>query len=345
MRKIETASFLTLCLSAAIAFAPVAASAQPEPVSVVVIESTVSPYSERLKLRGRTEAARNVEVKSEISGLIASPPLRKGAFVRAGETLCRIEQAERAAELTEAKARLIDAEANFAASSSLSKKGFSTEIRANAMEAALEEARARVLRAELNLSRLDIKAPFDGLLETDTAELGALLQNGSTCATLIALDPIKFVAYAPERTVDSLEVGAAVSARLITGEEIEGEISFVSRAADRDTRTYLVEAEAANADLAIRDGMTAEIQVSLKTRQAHFIPLSSLTLNDEGVLGVRLAVDGAARFASVDLLRDEPGGVWVAGLPDTVDLIVVGQEFVNDGAPVAVTYVEQERIQ
>lgn len=341
MRKIEMVTLLTVCLTVAPAFAP----AQSPQVSVVAIKSAAAPYSERLKLRGRTEADRNVEVKSEISGLVASPPLRKGAHVKSGETLCRIEQGERVAELTEAKARLSDAQANFEASSSLSKKGFSTEIRAIAMEAALEEARARALRAELNLSRLDIKAPFDGLLETDTAELGAFLQNGSTCATLIALDPIKFVAYAPERTVDSLVVGAPVVARLITGEEIEGEISFVSRSADRDTRTYLVEAKAPNPALTIRDGMTAELQVSLKTRQAHFIPLSSLTLNDDGELGVRLAVDGAATFAPVEILRDEINGVWIAGLPTEVDLIVVGQEFVIDGAAVDVTYVDQAQIQ
>ena len=41
-------------------------------------------------------------------------------------------------------------------------------------------------------------APFAGLLETDTAELGALLQTGSPCATIIQLDPIKFVGFVPE---------------------------------------------------------------------------------------------------------------------------------------------------
>ena len=38
-----------------------------------------------------------------------------------------------------------------------------------------------------------------GILETDTAELGSLLQNGSTCASLISLDPIKLIAFAPRR--------------------------------------------------------------------------------------------------------------------------------------------------
>lgn len=311
-------------------------------VSVVAYASTAQPFTETLVLRGRTEANRRVDVKSEISGLIASPPLRKGALVRAGETLCQVENGDRTAESSEARARLAEAKLNFEAADQLARKGFTSETRANAMIAELEQARARVFRAELDIARLTIAAPFDGLLETDTAELGSLLQSGSTCASLIALDPIKLIAYAPERTVDQLKVGAEISARLITGREITGRITFVSRAADRDTRTYLMEAEAANADMTIRDGMTAEIDVSLEARLAHLAPQTALTLDDEGALGVRLAENGVARFAPVTVLRDEPRGVWLDGLPKQAEIIVVGQEFVIDGQALKVEYLDRE---
>ncbi|QIE54537.1 efflux RND transporter periplasmic adaptor subunit [Pikeienuella piscinae] len=339
-----TGFILAATASFALLGAP-AKAVEREPVPVVAVASHAQEFADRLILRGRTEANRKVEVKSEIAGLVASPPLRKGAQVRAGEILCNIEDGGRTAELAEAKARLSEAQQNFEASEQLSKKGFTTETRANAMIAELAQAHARVLRAELNIERLAIAAPFDGILESDTAELGSLLQSGSTCATLIALDPIKLIAYVPERSVDAIEVGARIQARLITGREIEGRISFVSRAADRETRTYLVEAEAPNPDLAIRDGMTAEIGVALKSRMAHLAPQNALTLNDDGALGVRLAVDGVARFAPVTILKDEPRGVWLDGLPETADILVAGQEFVIDGAPLDVEYAEPDRIQ
>lgn len=47
-----------------------------------------------------------------------------------------------------------------------------------------------------------------------------------------------------------------------------------------------------------------------------------------------------ARFAPVTFLRDTMNGVLVAGLPDTTDVIVVGQEFVTDGVPVQPHYQE-----
>ena len=95
-----------------------------------------------------------------------------------------------------------------------------------------------------------------------------------------------------------------------------------------------------NADLSIRDGQTAEIIIGGGGTAAHFIPQSALTLNDEGRLGVRIVQNDTAQFAPVSVLRDTTTGIWVDGLSDRVDVIVVGQEFVTDGVPVAVTLRE-----
>jgi len=55
------------------------------------------------------------------------------------------------------------------------------------------------------------------------------------------------------------------------------------------------------------------------------------------VLGVRLAIDGQARFAPVTVLRDTVDGMLVTGLPDQATVITVGQEYVTDGTPITVT--------
>ena len=61
----------------------------------------------------------------------------------------------------------------------------------------------------------------------------------------------------------------------------------------------------------------------------------------EGTLGVRTVGDGnIVEFWPVKLLRDDVKGVWVGGLPDQADIIVVGQEFVTEGVLVAPTYRE-----
>jgi membrane fusion protein, multidrug efflux system len=45
------------------------------------------------------------------------------------------------------------------------------------------------------------------------------------------------------------------------------------------------------------------------------------------------------------VIRDTVEGLWISGLPEQADVIVVGQEFVTDGRPVAVTYSERSDLE
>ena len=352
-------------------------------VGVVAIHSVAQTIDSAVILRGRTEAARQVTVASETTGLVISEPLRKGAFVSAGDVVCRLAPGTREASLAEARARLAEAqgrapeaeagvleanarvreaEINLNAAQKLSEDGFASETRVVSAEAAMEAATAGVLRAQSaiasaqagieaaqagvaaatrEIDKLTIVAPFSGLLETDTVELGALMQMGTPCATIIQLNEIKLVGFVPEADVAKVNVGAMAGARLTSGQEVRGRVTFLSRSADPLTRTFRVEVTVANDDLSISDGQTAEILVASDGQTAHLIAQSSLTLDDDGVLGVRTVAEGnIVAFMPVTLLRDTAQGVWVAGLPEAVDIITVGQEFVIDGVRVAPTFTE-----
>jgi multidrug efflux system membrane fusion protein len=205
--------------------------------------------------------------------------------------------------------------------------------------AQIQSAEAAVASAEREIGRLTIYAPFDGLLESDTAELGSLLQPGGLCAEVIQLDPIKVVGFVPEAELDKITVGARAGARLASGREVVGEVIFLSRSGDETTRTFRLEIEVSNTDLSIRDGQTADILVQADGQSAHLLPQSSLTLDDDGRIGVRTIGDGnVARFVPVTIIRDTVEGVWVAGLDPVVDIIVVGQEYVVDGVRVEPTF-------
>ena len=355
----------------------------PTGVGVVAIHSVAQTIDSAVVMRGRTEAARQVSVAAETSGLVISEPLRKGTSVDAGDLLCRLDPGTREATLAEARARLAEArgrvpdaqagvteadarvreaEINLNAARQLSQDGFASETRlvsaqaamdaaiagrqrassaVAAAEAGIEAAEAAVAAAEREIERLEITAPFAGLLETDTAELGTLMQPGALCATIIQLDEIKLVGFVPELEVQKVSLGAIAGARLTGGKEVQGRVTFLSRSADELTRTFRVEVTVPNADRAISDGQTAEIIVAAEGRTAHLIPQSTLTLDDEGVLGVRTVdAQNKALFMPVTLLRDTVEGVWVTDLPEQVDIITVGQEFVIDGVQVAPTFEE-----
>ena len=325
------------------AAAEAAAEEERPQMAVVALHSKAREIDSAVILRGETQAARQVEVKSETSGQVISVPLSKGAFVEAGQELCRIDAGTRAAALAEAEARLAEAKLNETAASKLGKDGFASETRIASAKAVLTSAEAAVAAARRELDRTVIAAPFAGLLETDTAETGSLLQQGALCGTVIQLDPVKIVGFVPETEVSRISVGATAGARLVTGQEVIGAVTFLSRSADQQTRTFRVEIEVANADLSIRDGQTAETLIAAQGAEAHLIPASALTLADSGALGVRVvSAESKAEFRPVTLIRDTAQGVWVTGLGAEADVIVVGQEYVSDGVKVAATYREQQ---
>lgn len=250
------------------------------------------------------------------------------AKARLSEAEARKPEAE--ARLAEAKAKLIEAEINARAATRLSQDGFASETRVASTTASVETARAGVQTANSNvaaassgvqsaeaavaaseneLTKLDLRAPFAGLLETDTAELGTLLQPGSLCATIIQLDTIKLVGFVPETMVDRVNVGATAGARLSSGREVVGKVTFLSRSADPTTRTFRVDVEVANADMSIRDGQTAEIAIQSDGETAHLLPQSSLTLDNDGRLGVRTVVNDTAGFVPVGVIRDTVDGI------------------------------------
>lgn len=376
---------------------PPADESTDDGVRVVAVHSMAREVDSAVFLRGETEAARDLNVMAETSGLVISEPLRKGAFVEAGQLLCELDPGTRGAMLAEARARLADARAqvpgtearipeaearleeararleeaqiNASAATKLKEDGFASDTRVAATkaavraaeaavssaeaglkaaksgletnQAAIEAAQAGVASAEKEIERLSIEAPFAGLLESDAAELGALMQPGALCATIIQLDPIKMVGFVPEIEVARVEVGAPAGARLSDGREMVGRVTFLSRSADETTRTFRVEIEVPNADLTIRDGQTVEIAIESEGVKAHLLPQSALTLNDDGALGVRtVAQDNLVAFLPVKLLRDTREGVWLAGLPETIDVITLGQEYVEDGVKVIPVFEE-----
>ena len=266
---------------------------------------------------------------------------------------------ETAARVAEANARLDEARINFNAANKLSETGFASETRVasaqagvrsaeaavatatsglEATKSGIQSAEAAVENAQKELDRVTITAPFGGLLETDTAELGSLMQPGAACATIVQLDPIKVVGFVPETELSRVTFGAPARAELTGGRTVQGLVSFISRSADPVTRTFRIEIDVANADQSISDGQTAEIVIAAEGNNAHLLPQSSLTLNDAGALGVRIVVDNTARFVPITLVRDTVDGVWVTGLPAQADVIVIGQEYVRDGVRVNPTY-------
>ncbi len=309
------------------------APAEPKTMAIEVVttRSRAESLASNLKLTGATEASRRVQVRAETSGVVAIAP-RKGARVRQGDLLCRQQIGARKARREGSVARLQQALIEARAQQTLSEKGLAAANNTSARKADAEVLRSEIMQIDVEIGQLEIRAPFDGVIEGESAEIGSLLQPGGVCATVVDPNPLKVSGFVPEFQIGKLRLGDPASASLITGESVRGTITYIAQTADTATRTFEIEIDVPNPDYRLRDAVTAQIEIPLDSRPAHRLPQSALTLNEAGDIGVMISVGGKAAFRAVEILRDDDNGVWLSGLGNEATVIVVGQEYVSEGS-------------
>jgi multidrug efflux system membrane fusion protein len=182
-----------------------------------------------------------------------------------------------------------------------------------------------------------IVAPFSGYLESLRVDKGDYLNTGGICASLIDSNPMLLIADIAEKEIADIDLGANSMARLISGDEIQGKVSFIATSADKNTRTFRVEVQVDNKDRAIRDGVSAEIYIESKKVLSHRISPAILSLNDQGKLGIRTVDENnAVEFKEIEILEDTTEGLWISGLNENERIITLGQEYVFQGQTVNV---------
>jgi multidrug efflux pump subunit AcrA (membrane-fusion protein) len=187
----------------------------------------------------------------------------------------------------------------------------------------------------VELNRTEVKAPFSGYLE-QIVKPGNYLERGQVCATIIQLNPITFMAEVPEFKINKVKNDQVVVLKLVTGEEVEGKLTFVSKSASPTTRTFKVESQVKNPGGFIRDGLTADMTIKIDKVLAHKISPSILLLSDEGKLGIRSVKENLVEFNEIIILEDSADGVWIVGIPEVIEIIIQGQGFVENGQKVSI---------
>jgi multidrug efflux system membrane fusion protein len=303
--------------------------------SVRVRTQAAEEVTRIINVNGRTAPARVVEINAETDGRVVAIGVERGERLDEGQVIVRLDERDRKARLAQAEATVKQRVLEYEARSKLMNESYVSEAQLQEAAALLEMAKAELARAKLDIDYMVIRAPFDGALQERMVEVGDFVKAGDPVARFV--DERKLVVSADVSEFDAHYVmkGNAGSARLATGQVVEGTIRYVAPVADESTRTFRVELEVDNAAGNYRGGMTAELMIPAETVFAHRISPSLLTLDDEGNLGIKTVNElGQVEFHLADIAMSSSEGVWIAGLPHNAMIITVGQGFVNEGAMV-----------
>ncbi|PPB79502.1 multidrug efflux system membrane fusion protein [Albidovulum inexpectatum] len=316
-------------------------AATDQPLRTVgVIAPEFVEHARRIRVSGLTEADKNAVLAARASGVIASLKVEKGSMVSAGEVVLSIEGPEVLAAVETARATLAQRQQELQIAESLFKSGTGSELQLIRARADAAAAEAALVQAEAAADRLNVVAPFEGFVDSVEVEQGEWIQAGTPVARILSLDPIIVLGEISEIEVGHVRIGDKAEVRLVNGLRAEGVVRHVAREASPQTRTYPVEVSLPNTGGKVPSGMTAEISLFTAPVRAVVVPRSVITLSDDGELGLRVVgEDNIARFAPVELIDDTPRGLVLAGVPEDVRIIVLGQDLVRDGERVAVSDV------
>ena len=308
-------------------------TAAPEKLFKVRVKTfTAIPRVAVVTANGVTAASKRVDARARTNGTIMESFFSQGQSVKTGDVLCKLDMASREADLAQAKASLASAQRDFEATEKLVKNSYATQAKLWSEKARLDAAQAVLMSIETDVGYLEVKAPVDGVLIEKPTEAGSLLTIGGLCATISKLDPLLVAVQISESYIPYVVEGMTAKAKLATGEEVDGKVSFISKTADLATRTFKVELEVANPGERMREGVTTELSVGLPPQLAQKLPGSILILNDAGKFGVRvLNADNTTQFKPVDVIAQDIDGMWVTGLDNSVNIVVLGQDYVRDG--------------
>lgn len=315
-------------------------------VNVVGFKVATRAIEEKINLVGTLEANEQVEIKSEIDGVVDEIAFDEGQPVKKDDVLFSIDHNKLQAALQQAQANLQLAETTARRYEELVKTQAVSQQEYDQTVANLATAKAALALGQEQLEDATIKAPFDGTMGERMVSNGQFVSKGVSLAFLVDYDPIKVSFYVPERYLGDIRDGQKVEMTVAAypGETFTGEVYFIDPKINQDTRTALVKGKIPNTQNRLRPGMFASLNLITHVRaEGIAIPETALMVNLDTVK-VYVA-DSEKTIHSRTLktgMRFDGMAEVTEGLTPGEIVITEGIQKIRDGAKVNIRFPEDD---
>lgn len=284
-------------------------------------------FADRIEAVGTARANEQVTLAAPITERIVRLNFDDGSFVRRGQVIAVLQQAQQSAELNEIQARAREAEQQLERVSALKERGFATGASYDERVAAAAAARAQARQVQAQIGERVIRAPFSGWVSLRNISVGAIANQGTEIATISDLSTIKLDFPVPETMLSAVRPGLAIEARSAAYPDrpFRGTIHTVDPVVDPNTRAVTVRARLPNPDRLLRPGMMLTVGIETAPRMAVSVP--ELAVIGEGDERFVFAVgeDGRAKRTSVRT------GMRMDGRIEILEGLRPGQRVVTEG--------------
>lgn len=340
-----------------------AAAQQAVPVGVVALKKGTFPVTTILP--GRADAYQVADIRPQVSGIIREIAFKEGGEVEKGDLLYQIEDAPYIAAVEQAKAAIAKAEASVPAAQSnfdrykrLVGSGATqieyetartTLLQANAD---VEQTRAALAAAQIDLDHTKIIAPFEGVIDQTAYNVGNVISANQTTAltTIRQLDPI-YISLT-ESSTNLLRLRDAIASGTVKGEgsnvafhliledgkeyNQQGKLDMSKQVVSETTGTFIIRVLFPNPDKIVLPGMYVRATVELGAEQGYALPQLATSRDANGRLTAQfISAEGKVETRIFeDATPSNNSWLVTEGIEDGDQLIVSGLQSITPGMPV-----------
>jgi membrane fusion protein, multidrug efflux system len=235
-------------------------------------------FANSLSVSGSIEANEQVQIRSEVSGLVTGIYFKEGTNVSKGQLLLKINDRELQAQLSQALTKQkLAAETEYRAGELLKKEAISKEE----YDVALADLRSLQSQTQLTraqLSKTQIRAPFSGKIGLRTVSSGEYLTPNTPVANLVSINPVKITFSVPEKYAGQVKLNTQVNFSVAgSDKEYTARVYAIEPSIEMTTRTLQLKATAANPTGELRPGSFAKINFPLSNvNNAILIPTEAV---------------------------------------------------------------------
>jgi RND family efflux transporter MFP subunit len=313
----------------------------------------------QLQANGYVSSLNSVDIRPQVSNVVARVHIKEGQFVKAGETLFSLDdRADRVnlqkaeAQLAKDRASLADAERQLARSQELLSKGFiarsavdTVQSQVDAQQANLRADMAAVEAARVSLSYQVLRAPASGRAGAINVFSGSLVQpNMATpMVTISQLDPIAATFTVPETELAALLAAQRTDLRAIkvsanlqeARHPVEGELSFIDNAVDPQNGTIRVKAIFPNKEQLLWPGQYVSIKAVIRElKDAIVIPQAAIITGVDSKTVYAVGPDRTAQMRRIEVVYPFGADAVVTGLKAGEIIVVDGKQNLRQGTRV-----------
>lgn len=315
---------------------PKNAAMKPMQVDGIILKP--QSFSDNLMVSGSIEANEQVQIRSQVTGIITKIFFTEGNNVSQGQPLVKIDDAELQAQLSELSTRKdLAAENEKRAKLLLEKEGISKEeydISLSALKSL--QAQESIIRTQI--SKTLIKAPFNGTIGLRNVSVGEYLTADIVVANLVNTNPVKLTFAVPEKYSSNMKINTNVAFTFAgSAKTYMATVYAIEPQIDAATRTLQLRARAGNKDGSLLPGSFANIRLPLSTiPDALLVPTEAVIPIQDGKK-VFIVENGKAKEAKIETSsRTDKDLLVLSGLKSGDTVLTTGVMSMKAGMPVQV---------